>query len=215
MKNKPLIIIGDGGHANTLIDILNLNKLKIIGIASNNELKKDLMGIKVYKDNQIIEKYNKNEIELVNGIGSVPYKQKKRIEINNYFKSYGYKFKSVIHPSAIIGTNVILDDGVQVMAGAVIQNNCKIGSDSIINTGAIIEHDCLIGNNCHIAPGSVICGNVKCGQNTHIGAGSVVIQGISIGKNTIIGAGSSIYKNVEDNCLVKSGVGMSINRHND
>ena len=39
----------------------------------------------------------------------------------------GWSFTSCIHPSAIIGANVNLSNGIQVMAGVVIQSGSSLG----------------------------------------------------------------------------------------
>ena len=81
----------------------------------------------------------------------------------------------------------------------IIQNQVKIGKNTIINTGSIIEHDCNIGKNCFISPGCVLCGNVKIGDNVYLGPNTCVISNQTIGSNTVIAAGSTITKNISSN----------------
>ena len=162
---------------------------------TDTEVLEDL--VKNYREN-----FNKNEIWLVNGKGSLPYKQK-RWEIASKMRNDGYKFATIIHPKAIIATDVELCEGVQIMAGVVIQAGSKIFQDTIINTGVLIDHDCTIRQNCHLAPGSSLCGGVEIGSNTHIGPRAILTEYISIGSNCKISAGALIYKSVEDNVSLK------------
>ena len=82
------------------------------------------------------------------------------------------------------------------MAGAVINENVKIGKHCIINTNATIEHDDIIDDYVHISPRTVLCGNVKIGTRTHVGAGATIINNISITSECIIGAGATVVKDI-------------------
>jgi sugar O-acyltransferase (sialic acid O-acetyltransferase NeuD family) len=202
--NKPIIILGAGGHAKVLIDTLKLRSIEILGLLDSDLSKnnKDLMGISVIGSDQDITTFPASTYSLVNGIGSVKVDGKRK-KIFEYYKLSGYFFERVIHPSAIISSNAVLLEGAQVLAGVIIQCGTQIGINSIINTGAIIDHDCCIGDHVHISPGVVLSGGVIVGSNTHIGTGATVIQGIKIGCNSMIAAGAVVVKDVEDNVTVR------------
>jgi sugar O-acyltransferase (sialic acid O-acetyltransferase NeuD family) len=103
--------------------------------------------------------------------------------------------------SAEVDISVVVGKGSQIIHGAIIQADSKIGNHSIINTGASVDHDCSIGDYCHIAPQVTLCGNVTVGEGTIVGAGSTVIPGITIGKWCKIGAGSVVTKNIPDHSI--------------
>jgi len=198
---KPIVILGAGGHAKVLSNILKLSGREVLGFTTPDlKIGTEYCGERVLGDDSIIYNYSPNEIELVNGIGALPRKIM-RWQLSSIMRRKGYYFISVIHPSANIASGVNLNEGVQVMAGAVIQSGVDIGMDSIINTGVVVDHDCLIGMNCHIATGVVCSGGVNIGASTHLGVGSIVTESIIIGKNCIIAAGSIVYRNVMDNTL--------------
>ncbi len=194
---RPVIIIGSGGHAKVLIAALLILRREIIGVLEADRDKHGgfLSKIPIIGDDESVKNYKPKEIELVNGIGSVglPYK---RMEIYQKFKKMGYRFAGVVHPSSIVMGDVQLDEGVQIMAGAIIQPGCRIGDNVIINTGAILDHDCIIGEHTHIAPGAVLSGSVHIGAASHVGTSATIIQGIKIGKNALIGAGSVVINNI-------------------
>lgn len=158
-----------------------------------------VLGVKIIGDDSYIDNCSTEDIYLVNGVGSAG-SMGLRKSIYDKFKEK-YSFATVIHPSTIISSNVELAEGVQVMAGAIIQPGCYIGINSIINTGASIDHDCCIGCHVHIAPGCILSGTVSIGCCTHIGTGCVVIQGKTIGHNTLVGAGSLILHNVKSDIM--------------
>lgn len=192
--NKGIIMIGNGGHASVLTEILLEQKQTIIGFTAPT-LEKNAFDLPYLGIDKVIEDYNPSDIELVLAIGTIkpsPLREK----IFNKFTQKTYYFKSVIHPSAIIAPSVQLGQGVQIMAGVVIQTNTKIADNNIINTGSLIDHDCRIESHVHIAPGTKISGNVHIRKGTHIGIGATIIQGIEIGESCLVGAGAVVIKNI-------------------
>lgn len=197
MNEKPVIIIGNGGHARVLVDTLLLHNRKIIGYTAPREEENSYNLSYIGKDQEILN-YSPKEVELVNAIGSIS-NTSLREKLFKEFKSQGYFYSSIIHPSAIIASTVELGEGVQILAGTVIQPFAKIDDNTIINTSATVEHDCKISRHCHIAPGSILSGSINIGEGTHIGTGATIIQNIRIGKNVLIGAGSLVLRDVLDN----------------
>lgn len=200
MKNNyPIIIIGGGGHATVLIELLKLLGKTILGVVAPQFCTiKNYSDINYLGNDEVIFKsYYPRNVKLINGVGAVSVqKNQVRQKIFQIFKDAGYSFETLVHPSAIVANTVILDEGVQVMARVVIQPNTIIEKNTIINTGACIDHDCFIAENTHIAPGVTISGNVTIGKNSHIGVGTNIIQGIDVGCNVMISAGSTVVKNV-------------------
>lgn len=199
MSPLPMIIIGAGGHAKVLIDALLLQGKDIIGIVDKEAEKAgtNLLGVPVLGDDTVVLNYAADKVVLVNAIGSIR-DTALREKVYDNFKKLGYSFSGVIHPSAIVARNITFGEGVQVMAGTVIQTGSSIGANSIINTRASIDHDCVIGEHVHIAPGAVLSGSVKIGKGVHIGTGSSIIQSIQIGAGSTIGAGAVVVGNMPE-----------------
>lgn len=193
---KPVIILGNGGHASVLTEILFLTNREIIGFTSP-QIETNPFGLKYLGPDAIIEEYHCNEVELVLGLGSVDVSVA-RENLFDYYVGKGYLFSKLIHPSSIISKYATIGEGVQILAGSIIQPFATISSNTIINSGAIIEHDCNLGPNVHIAPKVVLSGNVTIGSQSHIGTGSTIIQGIHIGRTVLVGAGSVVIRDIND-----------------
>lgn len=194
----PLIIIGAGEHATVLLDILLSQKQKVIALTSVNNDKKDIFGIPIIKDEEVIKNFKPSKVLLINGIGSIGSTElRKKVFLK--FKENGFSFEKVIHPSAIISNYALLGEGVQILAGAIVNTGANILENTILNTKVSVDHDCKIGCHVHIAPGCTLSGCVSIGAETHIGTASCVIQGISIGEKTLIGAGSVVIKDIPSN----------------
>ncbi|GLS89035.1 sialic acid synthase [Psychromonas marina] len=196
MGNK-IVVLGAGGHASVLVDILKQNQHTISGIFSPDIdfVRSALVGIPFFENENKIFEEQCNTVSIVNGLGSLPGSNL-RTKLYKKFTKQGYSFQQVVSKHACISDFAILGKGVQVMPGAIIQAGAVIGDNSIINTGAIIEHDCIIGAHNHIAPGATLSGQVKTGDYVHIGTGANIIQCISIGDKAVIGAGAIVTKHV-------------------
>ncbi len=197
MKQLPVIVIGAGGHAKGLIDILHRLKREIIGCTGLN---KGLNGTEVMSEKVIgldedILNYSASEVRLVNGLVSIGTVNRRK-EIYEVYSKQGYIFETVVHPNAIISEEVGLAQGVLVMPGAVLMPGVHVAKNALINTSATVDHDCSIGAHAHIAPKAVLCGAVSVGAGAFIGAGAVIIQGITIGRDAVIGAGAVVTKDV-------------------
>jgi len=204
--NRPVILLGTGGHAKVLLDMLRSTGREVKGILipEREHWGKDIWGIPVVGGDERINDYRPGDIEIVNGIGSVG-DASIRIKVFTDMKRKGFQFATVIHPSAIIAGDVSIGEGVQVMAGAVIQPGCRIGENVIVNTGVIIDHDCRIEDHVHLAPGVVLSGEVNIGSKTHIGIGASVIQGVTVGGSALIAAGAVVVSDIPEGVLA-SGI---------
>lgn len=196
---KPVIVIGGGGHARVVMDALRLKGISMLGICDPAlpQGSAGPFGIAVLGDDEAVAAYAPAQADLVNGVGSIESTQARR-RVFETFSRRGYRFAAVVHPSAIVAGDVTLDEGAQIMAGAIIQSGTAVGRDAIVNTGARIDHDCRIGDHVHIAPGATLSGSVSVGVGTHIGVAAAVIQSIRIGRNCLIGAGTVVTRDVAD-----------------
>lgn len=199
---KNIVIIGAGGHAKVVADIILKRKeilkedLTIIGFLDDNyeNLKyKEIFNIPVLGNTGLINMFKNKNYEYIIAVGNNLIRKK----ISEKFSNLNYY--TAIHPTAVIGNEVTIGEGTAVMANAVINSYSKIGKHCILNTSCIIEHDNTIENYVHISPNAVLCGEVAIKENSWIGAGSSIKQEITIGENTIIGAGTVVIKDIENN----------------
>jgi sugar O-acyltransferase (sialic acid O-acetyltransferase NeuD family) len=210
--NLPVIVLGGGGHAKVLIDTLLGQGRKILGYVDLDGAGKTVLGLSHLGNDEAILQYDPGSLRLVNGVGSIASTSVRK-RLFEEFRRKGYHFESVIHPSAVIGSEVMLEEGVQIMARAVVQVGSKLGADSIINTGALIDHDCRIGAHAHVAPGAVLSGNVRIEDEVHVGAGAIVIQGLAVGSGSVIGAGAVVVRDVPAHVTLVGVPGKAVNRN--
>ena len=193
----PIIIIGGGGHTRVLIDALLEAGNRPIGYIDPLEPTGLHPDIPWLGDEENILERSPESVLLVNGFGSV-HDTEPRNEIFLRFSGLGYRFADVIHPRAILSRqDVSVGEGVQVLAGAVVNTGARLGDNVLIDSGAVVEHDCELESHVHVASGAVLAGSCRVGEASQIGAGATIIKAISIGAGAIIAPGCVVTEDVE------------------
>lgn len=192
-----IVLIGGGGHARVLVEALRAGGVTIVGFIATAPT--DASGVMaaipfLCSEDEFLTQ-PRRDLKLVNGVGSIGNPERRRAVYERY-RAAGLAFASVVHPATVIASDVTLDDGAQIMAGAIIQPGARIGANAIVNTGACIDHDCTIGAHAHIAPGAVLAGDVIVGEGVHVGAGATIKQGVRVGARSVVGAGAVVIADV-------------------
>lgn len=202
-----ILLYGASGHSKVILDILKLQKKNVLGIFDNNPVSKKLNSVTIFHSDEFNTIRNPKD-KVIIAIGDNGLRKKKVEELKE-------QYEVAIHPTAIISSNTIIEEGTVIMASAVINTGAKIGKHVIINSGALIEHDCIIEDFAHVSPKAVLAGNVRVGEGAQVGINSSVRQGIKIGKWAIVGAGAVIVKDVPDYAVVVGNPGKIIKYSNE
>ena len=193
MKNK-LIIIGASGHGKVVADIaIKMNKWQSITFLDDDESIKTSMELEVIGKTADAFTY-KDETDFFVAIGNNATREK----VQEKLIGEGFNVVSLIHPSAVIGTDVEIGIGTAVMAGVVINSSSRIGMGCIINTSSSLDHDNVIEDYVHISPGVNMAGTVKVGKGSWIGIGSVVSNNVNICSGCKVGAGAVVVKDITE-----------------
>jgi sugar O-acyltransferase (sialic acid O-acetyltransferase NeuD family) len=189
---KNLIIIGASGHGKVIVDIAQkINKWENIFFLDDDVSIKEIMGMKVVGTIPDAEKYRDNT-QFIVAIGN--NKIRKRVQEELAIKKC--KIVSLIHPDAVIGSDVEIGTGTVVMAGVVINAGSQIGNGCIINTSSSLDHENIIGDYVHVSPGAHLAGAVRVSEGCWLGIGSLISNNITICENCIIGAGAVIVSDI-------------------
>ena len=107
-------------------------------------------------------------------------------------------FVAACHPSAVVAPGVQIGSGTAICAGVVINPGSVIGSNVILNTGCTVDHHCRIQDHAHIAPGVHLGGAVRVGEGTLVGIGANVMPQCRIGSWTVVGGGALVRHDLPD-----------------
>jgi len=199
-----MIVIGAGGFAKELIDILevksNYSDKNLFFYDDINHTPDSLYGFKILHDlNEAEYVFNEISTDFCIGVGSPKY----RYLLCNKFENLGGSLKSVISPaSTITRYNVEIGLGTCIMNNSSISNEVKIGKGTLINSQVLVAHDVKIGDFCDIAPGVKLSGHCQIGKYVSISTGAIILPKVKIGQNSFIGAGSVITTDVPENSVV-------------
>lgn len=193
MKDK-LVIIGASGHGKVVADIaIKMNKWKSIRLLDDDDSIQTCLGLEVIGNTADALIY-KEDSDFFIAIGNNDIRER----IQDNLISQGLSVISLVHPSAVIGSEVKIGIGSVIMAGVVINSSSKIGKGCIINTSSSLDHDNIIEDYVHISPGANLAGTVRVGKGSWIGIGSVVSNNLNICSGCKLGAGAVVVKDITE-----------------
>ena len=197
-KKMKIIIIGAGGQARILHEILSYNpNIEIVAFVDYvpRSGKETLNGIPILGDHSVISGLMKHGVK-----GAIIAVSKNDTRAAHFSKltEMGLELINAIHPTAAIAPNVRLEKGITISMGAIICTGVHIADNVIVNTGAIIDHESEIQEHVHIGPGCSLAGRVTVKKGALVNIGSVVRENLTIGENAVIAAGSVVLKDIPD-----------------
>lgn len=195
--NKPLILIGGGGHCKSVIEAAESAGYSILGVLDRpEEVGKEILSTKVIGTDDDIPTYvDKAEFVITVGFIKNPAI---RIKLYNIIKEAGGKLATVIASTAHVSKYATLGEGTVVLHHALVNADAKVGCNVILNNFVNIEHDAVIGDQCHISTGAMVNGECIVGERCFIGSQSVLANCITVGDDIIVGAGSVVRKSISE-----------------
>jgi sugar O-acyltransferase (sialic acid O-acetyltransferase NeuD family) len=114
----------------------------------------------------------------------------------------GFRFATVVHPTAHVSRTSTLGTGTVVGVNAVVGSHSTIGRHVIVNRGTLVGHHTVIGDHVSLQSGANVAGLCKIGDATYVGMGALVLNTISVGSRSVVGAGAVVTRDVPDNVEV-------------
>lgn len=188
---EKLILIGAGGHAESIIDSLDSMQYKLVGFVDSSKtgfhlgfpiLSNEITNIPLYQ----------SYVYFVS-IGDIYHRKlwyKKLVDLR-------LPIINIIDKTALISKSATIGVGNFIGKFAIVNAGAKIGNNNVINTKALIEHECRVGSHTHISTNSTINGDVIVEDSVFFGSSAVCNGQLKIGSHSIIGSGSVVIKDVE------------------
>jgi len=185
---KEYIIIGAGGHAAVVADILYSCGYPVRGFLDDAvSVGIEILGAAVLGKVECCTDHR--DALFIIGIGDNSIRER-------IASKYNLEYGIAVHPLATIGREVEIGCGTVLMAGSIVNPRTAVGRHCIINTKASIDHDNRIDDYVHISPGAALGGTVAVGKGTHIGIGSSVKNNITICDDVIVGVGAAVVNDI-------------------
>ena len=192
---KPLILIGGGGHCQSVIEVAESGGRIIRGILDvPAEVGKEVLGYPVIGTDDEIANYAAS-CEFVITVGFIK-DPSLRIKLYDRVLENGGQLATLVASSAYVSRHARLGQGTVVMHHAFVNAGAEVGENVILNTFCNIEHSVRIGSQCHISTGVMVNGDCRVGNNCFIGSQSVLANGVSVCDDVLVGAGSFVRKSI-------------------
>lgn len=118
------------------------------------------------------------------------------------FKELGGSLATYISPFSTISKYSVAERGATILSNVIIESGVAIEEGCLLNKTSNVGHGCTIGAFSELAPGVILAGEVTLGENCYIGTGSIILPRVKIGNNVSIAAGAVVRKNVPANSIV-------------
>lgn len=189
---KRLNIIGAGGHGKVAADIAIACGYEKIQFLDKDESLDTCIGFPVVEDDLSKPEYKEDEFFVAVGNAGT------RERIFGELEERGLTVVTLIHPTAVLGSDVVIGKGSVIMAGVIINADTTIGEGCIINTASSVDHDNVLSDFVHVSVGAHLAGTVKVGKDTWIGAGATVSNNLTICEDVMVGAGAVVVKDITE-----------------
>lgn len=202
--NKKVIIIGGEGNGGVIASCIEDNRKRfndleweVAGFLNDFEKGKLINGYPVLGGTDEIKKFLADDYYFMYAIHMIG----RNVKSEQVFLSMNipdHKFATIIHKTAFVAENAILEPGVFVMSNAYIGPAAHIGQCSLIMANALIGHNTTVGELCHFSVGSITSSYITIGKVSDVTLGARVLEKRNIGNYAVAGANSLITHDIPD-----------------
>jgi sugar O-acyltransferase (sialic acid O-acetyltransferase NeuD family) len=207
-KLPPKVLIWGGtGQAKAVRPIIEHYGARVVAVFDDTpDLPSPFSDVEIHRGKAafrhwIANQAERNEIGFCVAIGN-PH-GRVRLDFHEMLSNEGLTPVTIAHPTAVIARDTIIGAGSQILAGAIIATEAKLGRQCIINCNALIEHETTLDDAVEVAPAATVLGLTRVGVNTMVGAGATVLSRLTIGNDVKIGAGAVVGEDIPDGEFVK------------
>ncbi len=195
--NRPLILIGGGGHCKSVIEVCHQLKLAIKGIIDPSYPDGEpVSGVPIIGNDDDIYRFV-DQFDFIITLGFIKNPDR-RISLFKHITSLNGRLATIIAPSATVASSATIGEGTVILSGACVNAGAQIGRNVIINTLSAIEHDAVVSDHCHVSTGAMVNGDCHIGSATFIGSNATIVNGVAVGRNITIGAGSTVTTDIAE-----------------
>jgi sugar O-acyltransferase (sialic acid O-acetyltransferase NeuD family) len=189
----PLLLVGCGGHARSLIDLIESSgQWHIHGLLGLPEqIGTSVLGYPVIGSDADLPLLLEACPAAVLALGQLP-DPAPRQRLAAQLEQLGFYCPVLISSHAVVSRHTQLGPGTTVGHGVIVNAAAVVGAHCILNSGALVEHDVQIGDHCHISTGVLVNGGVRVGSGSFIGSGAMIREGLELPDQTVIGAGKRV-----------------------
>ena len=205
MKTQRIVLIGGGGHAKVLAEVIRSMgaAFELIGFVDPLPCSETVSALNLRRigDDSALADLNGVDLAAM-GVGAVGVSPLRRT-LTQRIEAMGFRFPPLVHARGIVSSSASLEDGAVVMAGAIVQAAARLGRHTVVNSGAIVEHDVSLGEFAQVAPGAAVGGGAIIGKDCYLGLGARVRDHVVIGAGVLVAMGAVVVSNVREGMSVR------------
>ncbi len=197
-ERRPLVVLGTTHFSETVAETAALAGFEVEGFVENLSRERaadPLRGLPVHwiEDAGVLAATH----VAVCGLGTT----RRRILVEQA-EELGFRFATVVHPTAYVAPTTTLDEGVYVGPQVAISAYSRIGRHAIVLQGSLVGHHTRVGEFASLMMGANVAGSVQIGEATWIATGAIVIDHVTVGSNAVVAAGAVVVADVPDGVQV-------------
>lgn len=201
--DRPLIVIGGGGHARVVTEAIvsNPGGYRLGGFVdpgTGDEGMKQT-GLRWLGGDEAVG--NHPGAWGVLGVGALGPESRRR-EIVTRLDPNLAGWASVVHQKAYVSPSATVGQGSVILPGAILQAGARIGAHCVVSDGAVVEHDAVLGDYAIVSPGAVVGGGAVVGSGAFVGLRAVIRDHRSVGDGALVGMGAVVVTDVDSGAVV-------------
>ena len=202
--SKKVIIIGGEGNGGVIASCIEDNRIRfndmeweVVGFV--NDYEKEVCGYPVLGGTDDVKKIIENDEELyfmwgIHMIGRNVFTEQVFRKVNIPKE----RFATIIHKTAFVAENAILEPGVFVMSNCYVGPQSHIGMCTLMMSNSLIGHNTNVDSLCHFSVGSITSSYVNIGICSDVTLGAKILEKRNIGNFAVAGAGSLVTHDIPD-----------------
>jgi sugar O-acyltransferase (sialic acid O-acetyltransferase NeuD family) len=201
---RPLIILGTGGNALDVLDILDAVNSQsptwhLVGYLDDHLAGQDFRGRPVL--GTLAQATNYSDCVFISTIRNE--KTFRRIDsILSRTRLATEQFATLVHPAAGVSPRAQLGCDVYVNYGSSVAGDVSLCDHVSLGPNSIVGHNSVVGPYSILGPGAIISGSVQIGTKCYVGAGARVRQCLNVGDRALVGMGAVVTRDVRPETIV-------------
>jgi sugar O-acyltransferase (sialic acid O-acetyltransferase NeuD family) len=106
------------------------------------------------------------------------------------------RYATVVHPTAVLPTTLVLGVGTVLLAQVVATTAVRIGSHVAVMPDVVFTHDDIVEDFTTFGAGSRLAGRVRISEGAYVGSGALVREERTVGKWALVGMGAVVTHDV-------------------
>lgn len=193
----PLVIIGAGGLGREVFDLVrDINRsgptFDVLGFLDDGDVDARLLerlGAPLLGSTSTLAGL---DALYVIGIGTVAPRRRIDAMARTWLRTAG----TLTHPSATIGSDVLIGEGAMIAAGVRLATHTVVGRHSQVNLNSTIGHDAIVEDFATLYAGVHVSGGCVIEEGATLGTGSVILPKVRVGRGAVVGAGAVVVRDV-------------------